>query len=174
MAVFIDWNRHTQKKNVRYPFNTFSKNLILFDDYSPKQSSLKLTVWVPLVWMAFFTLVYCLDFFTPTNLGLYLVGVGGGCGWGVLPWKIFRCLKMVFFAQFFFKQVQLIGGTIFFFSTNKAILELKNQKWTQKSTFFAKVPNHVLTILGPKKSIFGLFQSCLRVVQELLGHCFWT
>jgi len=81
---------------------------------------------------------------------------------------------MVFFAQFFFKQVQLIGGTIFFFSTNKAILELKNKKWTQKSTFFAKVATHVLTILGSKKSIFGLFQSCLRVVQELLGHCFWT
>ena len=94
--------------------------------------------------------------------------------WDVLPWKIFRCLKMVFFAQFFFKQVQLIGGTIFFFSPNKAILELKNKKWTQKSTFFAKVATHVLTILGSKKSIFGLFQSCLRVVQELLGHCFWT
>ena len=30
--------------------------------------------------MAFFTLVYCLDFFTPTNLGLYLVGGGVGVG----------------------------------------------------------------------------------------------
>ena len=27
---------------------------------------------------------------------------------------------------------------------------------------------------GSKKSISGLFQSCLRVVQELFRHCFWT
>ena len=60
----------------------------------------------------------------------------------------------------------------FFFSTNKAILELKNKKWTLKSTIFAKVATHVLTILGTKKSIFGLFQSCLRVAQELLGALF--
>ena len=35
--------------------------------------------------MAFFTMVYCLDFFTPTNLGFYLVGgwwMVGGVGDG--------------------------------------------------------------------------------------------
>ena len=62
----------------------------------------------------------------------------------------------------------------FFFNPNKAIFELKSQKWTQKSTFFAKVETRVLTILGSKKSIFGLFQSCFGVVLEVFGHCFWT
>ena len=45
--------------------------------------------------------------------------------WCVLPWKIFRCLKMVFFAQFFFKQVQLIGGTIFFLAPTRQYKSLK-------------------------------------------------
>ena len=92
-------------------------DLIITQFYSQKKSSIELTVWVLLVWMALFTLFYCLGFSPPTNRGLYLVGGGGGVrGWvvGVLPRKIFRCLKMVFLLIFYFKQVQLIGGTIFF------------------------------------------------------------
>ena len=29
-------------------------------------------------------------------------------------------------------------------------------------------------ILGPKKKFLGFFQNRSGVVQEVLGHCFWT
>ena len=43
--------------------------------------------------MAFFTLVYCLDLFTPTNSGLYLVGGGGGGGGAYFAGEIARFFK---------------------------------------------------------------------------------
>ena len=46
----------------------------------PRESSVELTIVGPLGWLAFFTLVYCLEFFTPKNRGLYLMGGGGGLG----------------------------------------------------------------------------------------------
>ena len=42
--------------------------------YSPKESSFELTVWIPLVWMAFLTFVYFLEFSIPTNRSLYYTG----------------------------------------------------------------------------------------------------
>ena len=55
------------------------------------------------------------NFDQPTNRVTYLVGVvGWWVWWGVLPPKIFMCLNSFFFNQFFFKQLQLIVGTIFF------------------------------------------------------------
>ena len=77
----------------------------------------------------------------------------GGCaggGWfsgAYLPQKNFLGIKNLF---------------DFNFLTNKAILELKSQKWTKKSTFFAKVHTCVFTILRSKKSFLG--QSCFGVV----------
>ena len=44
--------------------------------------------------MAFFTLVYCLDFHPPTNRGLFLVGGGGG-GRGVFLVEILTFFKVV-------------------------------------------------------------------------------
>ena len=41
--------------------------------FIPQRECLRLTVWVLLVWMAFFTLVYCYDCHPPTNRDLYLV-----------------------------------------------------------------------------------------------------
>ena len=58
----------------------------------PKGEFLRTNVWVPLVWMAFFTLFYFLEFFTPTNRGLYLVGGG----WvGVFFGQILTFFKVV-------------------------------------------------------------------------------
>ena len=39
----------------------------------------------------------------------------------------------------------------FFYEPNKAILELKNRKWVQKSTIFGQIDIRVLVILGVKK-----------------------
>ena len=73
--------------------------------------------------MAFFNLVYCLDFFTPTNLGLYLVGGGGWVG--RITSKIFYVLKNVFFIIIFLNRFSFSGERFFFFfSTNKAKIEL--------------------------------------------------
>ena len=53
----------------------------------------------------------------------------------------------------------------FFHGPNKAILELKNQKWVQKSTIFDQIDIHVLAILGVQKVVFWtfskLFKTCL-------------
>ena len=56
-------------------------------------------------------------------------------------------------------------------STFKAIFEVLGPKYTQKSTFFAKVDTRILTILGAKKVVFWtlskLFESCSGVVKAL-------
>ena len=57
--------------------------------------------------------------------GLVVVG-GGGSWWvvvvvvvGRITSKIFYVSKIGFFYNFFFKQVQLIGGTIFFLAPTR-------------------------------------------------------
>ena len=50
------------------------------------------------------------------------------------------------------------------FSASKAILELVDRKWTQKSTLLAKLTPVFWVFWGSKKSISGLFQSCFGVV----------
>ena len=56
-------------------------------------------------------------------------------------------------------------------STFETIFEVLGPKYTQKSTFFAKVDTRVLTILGVKKVVFWnfekLFWSCLGFVRAL-------
>ena len=47
---------------------------------------------------------------------------------------------------------------------SKAILELVERKWTQKSTLLAKLTPVFWPFWGSKKSISGLFQSCFGVV----------
>jgi len=56
-------------------------------------------------------------------------------------------------------------------STFEAIFEVLGPKYTQKSTFFAKVDTRVLTILRVKKVVFWtfekLFWSCSGFVRAL-------
>ena len=110
-----------------------------------------------------------LDFFTPTNLGLYLVG-----GWGVLPLKFFRCLKLRSFFFFFFEMCLAIRGNDFnfFFSANEPKIELVQRKWTQKSTLLANLTPVIWPFWGSKKSFSGLFRSFFRLVWEVFRHCF--
>ena len=54
--------------------------------YSPKESALALSVWVPLVRVLSFPCFIGYDFLPPTNRGLYLVGWGGVAGWVGLGW----------------------------------------------------------------------------------------
>ena len=95
---------------------------------------------------------------------------------GVFTPKNFRVIKIYFLFMIFFKIPSAIWGNdfYFFFSLNKAILELKSKKWTQKSTFFAKGGNRVLTIFGSKNTFSGLFKNGLGAVQELFRHCYWA
>ena len=59
----------------------------------------------------------------------------------------------------------------FFHGPNKAILELKNQKWVQKSTIFDHIDIHVLAILGVQKfqSKFDSLLTCEMVIFEHFG-----
>ena len=50
----------------------------------------------------------------------------------------------------------------FFFGPNKAILELKNQKWVQKLTIFDQIDIHILVILVVKKVVFWTFSKLFR------------
>ena len=61
----------------------------------------------------------------------------------------------------------------FFFSTNKAKIELVERKWTRKSTLLVKLTSVIWPFWGSKKSFSGLFRTCFGVVQEVFGHCFW-
>ena len=50
----------------------------------------------------------------------------------------------------------------FFHGPNKAILELKNQKWVQKLTIFDQIDIHILVILVVKKVVFWTFLKLFR------------
>ena len=75
--------------------------------------------------------------------------------------------KTQYFFSFIFLNVFRYQGTwfLFFSGPNKAILELKNQKWVQKLTIFDQIDIHVLAILGVQKVVFWtfskLFKTCL-------------
>ena len=154
------------------------KRKLNWNFYSPKESSLELTVWVPLVWMAFFTLFYFLEFFTPTNRGLYLVGgwcvVGGGGAYFLVKFWLFSklfgsCFKIVW-ALFLDSE----GPYLRVVSTQNIIW------WPPKSRFlgeiyaiFSKLVPVIWPFWGPKKSFFGLFESWFGVVQKLFRHYFW-
>ena len=45
----------------------------------------------------------------------------------------------------------------FFYEPNKAILELKNRKWVQKSTIFGQIDIRVLAILRVQKVVSNFF-----------------
>ena len=74
-------------------------------------------------------------------------------GWAYLPQKILG-LKNVFYFCLFLMSLAIRGNDLFFFSLNKAILELESQKWTTKSTFFAKVDIRVSTNLAIENVVF--------------------
>ena len=61
-----------------------------------------------------------------------------------------------------------------FFNTKKAILELVDRKWVQKSTLLANFTPVFGPFWGSKKSFSGLFGSCFGVVWEVFRKCFWT
>ena len=56
----------------------------------------------------------------------------------------------------------------FFFGPNKAILELKNQKWVQKLTIFDQIDIHILVILGVKKVVFWTFSKLFRKILSIV------
>ena len=60
-----------------------------------------------------------------------------------------------FISPFFLMSLAIRENDLNFFpGPNKAILELKNQKWTQKSTIFGQNHIRVLAILGVQKDLF--------------------
>ena len=81
------------------------------------QSASALTVWVPLDSMAFFTLVYCSEFYPPTSRELYLVGGG----WVVVFLVDFLGGKRSIFFSFF-SDVLSYEGTIIFFQYLKSLV----------------------------------------------------
>ena len=75
--------------------------------------------------------------------------MGGGA---YLPFQIFAGENVEFYFSFFLNVVSYQGNVFKFFpGPNKAILELKNRKWVQKSTIFGQIDIRVLVILGVKK-----------------------
>ena len=107
---------------------SLSFNLLISKFYPPTTQTFRcLIVWVGLGW----------------------VGVGVWV-WAYLHFQIFLPKKREIYVSFFFKCLQLTGGTILNFFTDP-ILELKNRKWVQKLTIFGQIDICVLAILGVQK-----------------------
>ena len=101
---------------------------------APKKSSLELTVWVPLVWVALFSLVYLFLIFTTYEPWPFFSGGGGGGG-GVyfIPLKFFRYLKMNFYFFYFLNVLTYLEERFLQnFGGNKPKIELVDRKWNQK------------------------------------------
>ena len=131
--------------------------------YSPKESSLELTVWVPLVRMLSLPCFIVLDFFTPTFRGLYLVG--GGWWVVVVGVRVFW-VKFWLFSKLFGSCFKIVWA-LFLDSEGPYLRVASTQNiiwWPPKSRFlgeiyaiFSKLVPVIWPFWGPKKSFFGLF-----------------
>jgi len=148
--------------------------------YSPKESALALTVWVPLVRVALISLVYLLwSPPPPANRDLSLVGRTDEWDGRDGAYFVFRksdflsvFLKYVeYFFSFFLNVFSYQGEWFYFFlSTNKPKIVLGGRQWTLKSTLLARLTSQIWPFLGSKK--FWTFSKFLRVVLEVFGHRF--
>ena len=105
---------------------------------------------------------------------ILIVWLGGWVdGWGVFTFWYFWPCWGEFFQVFSVVRCLAWRGNDFKIglSTFETIFEVLGPKYTQKSTFFAKVGTRVLTILGGKKVVFWtfgkLFKSCSGFVKAL-------
>ena len=94
---------------------------------------------------------------------------GGWWWWACIPLIFFRFLKTDLF--FVYKLSLATRGNVFFLYTNKAILELVDQNWIQKSTLLANLTPVIWPFWGSKKSFSGLFRSFSRLVWAVFRHC---
>ena len=121
--------------------------------YSPKESALALTVWVPLVRVALISLVYWLWFFTPLRTVTFIWWVGAkvpyfffrGKDWGVLTHSIWAIFVFFYFPilekknkLFFFprKSLQATHSPERRSSSKKRSKPVKNGTFCRISVFF--------------------------------------
>ena len=148
----------------------------ILEVFIPQRRFVELTVWVPLFRVAIISLFYWFWFFHPYEswplFSGWWVVVGGGAYFLVKFWlfsKLFgSCFKIVW-ALFLDSE----GPYLRVVSTQNIIW------WPPKSTFlgeilaiFSKLVPVIWPFWGPKKSFFGLFESCFGVVQKWFRHHF--
>ena len=94
-------------------------------------------------------------------------------GRGIYLWKNLGVKNSVLKIFYFLNVLSYQGEHFLFFfvGSSKEILELVDQKWTQKSTLLANLTPVIWPFWGSKKSFSGLFRSFFRLVWEVFRHC---